>query len=111
MSVGVFMGGATTWSAQGRPISVLVDRLVSELSTTIVDRTGLEGLFDFVVEYDSPSPLPGLLPRKTLDPNSTDGPVLPLQHAIERQLGLKLEPVEGPMPIVVIDAAQRPTAN
>ena len=112
MSSGLILGGATTMTASGQPLSYLVERLVFELGTTVVDRTGLEGLFDFVMEFDAKPAvsLPGLT-RGGLDPNGNDSPKLPLQTAIERQLGLKLEAVEGPVPAFVIEAAERPTAN
>ena len=45
--------GATTLSVSGQPLSALVDSLTSDLSSLVVDRTGLEGMFDFVVEYES----------------------------------------------------------
>jgi uncharacterized protein (TIGR03435 family) len=112
MSSGLILGGATTMTASGQPLLHLVERLVFELGTTVVDRTGLEGLFDFVVEFDAKPAvsLPGLA-RSGLDPNGNDSPKPPLPTAIERQLGLKLEAVEGPVPAFVIEAAERPTAN
>ncbi len=31
--------------------------------------------------------------------------------AIRDQLGLKLEPAKGPVPVLVVDAVERPSAN
>ncbi len=46
-----------------------------------------------------------------LDPNSTD-PLPPLLiGALQQQLGLKLERQIGPMPVVVIEAANQPTPD
>ena len=105
-------GGVMTLSVSGQPISFLVERLASDLSSTVVDRTGLEGLFDFLIEFEAPR-FPGIpeLNRGGLDPNGTDSPKPPLRNAIEGQLGLKLEATEGEVPILVIDAAERPTAD
>lgn len=105
-------GGVMTLSVSGQPISLLVERLASDLSATVVDRTGLEGLFDFLIEFEAPR-FPGIpeLNRGGLDPNGTDSPKPPLRNAIEGQLGLKLEATEGQVPILVIDAAERPTAD
>lgn len=110
---GVFMtmsssSGATTMSVSAQPISTLVDSLASDLRSLVVDRTGLEGMFDYVVEYESQRTAAALGGRGGLDPNSTESPKPPLRIAIERQLGLKLESAEGQVPILVIDAAERP---
>lgn len=105
-------GGVMTLSVSGQPISLLVERLASDLSATVVDRTGLEGLFDFLIEFEAPR-FQGIpeLNRGGLDPNGTDTPKPPLRNAIEGQLGLKLEAAEGQVPILVIDAAERPMAD
>jgi uncharacterized protein (TIGR03435 family) len=97
--------GAATLSAGGQPLAILVERLSSDLGSLVVDRTGLEGLFDFVVEFEAKT----LQGRPAgLDVNSTESPKLPLRVAIERQLGLKLESAFGPVPILLIDAAEKP---
>ena len=103
--------GAMTLSASGQPLSILVDRLKSELSASVVDRTGLEGRFDFEVEFEAQRPVIPGFGRGGLDPNSTESPRLPLRIAIERQLGLRLESIDGEVPVLVVDAAERPTPN
>lgn len=103
--------GATTLSASGQPLSMLVERLAADLRSTVVDGTGLTGLFDFVVEYESRQTAMLLGGRGGLDVNSTDSPKLPLRNAIDGQLGLKLESAESEIPILVIDAAERPTPD
>ena len=100
--------GAATLSVSGQPISTLVNSLTSDLSSLVVDRTGLEGLFDYVVEYESQRTAVTLGGQGGLDPNSTESPKPPLRIAIERQLGLKIESAQGEIPILVIDAAERP---
>ena len=62
----------------------------------VVDRTGLEGLYDIEMTW-----------RK--DENS-DGP--DFTTALQEQLGLKLEPSRAPVETVVVDSAERvPTEN
>jgi uncharacterized protein (TIGR03435 family) len=89
-------------------MSTLVNSLTSDLSSLVVDRTGLEGMFDYVVEYESQRTAVLLGGHVGLDPNSTESPKPPLRNAIESQLGLKLESAQGQIPILVIDAAERP---
>jgi uncharacterized protein (TIGR03435 family) len=103
--------GATTLSVSGQPISTLVNSLSADLSSLVVDRTGLEGMFDYVVEYESQRTAASLGGRGGLDANSTESPKPPLRSAIEGQLGLKLESADGEVPILVIDAAERPTPD
>jgi uncharacterized protein (TIGR03435 family) len=102
--------GATTLTVSGEPLTILVEHLAEELRATVVDRTGLEGRFDLVVEFETQRTNPGL-GRGGLDPNSTESPRPPLRSAIERQLCLKIESVEAQVPILVVDAAERPTPN
>jgi uncharacterized protein (TIGR03435 family) len=77
-----------------------VDRLV-------VDRTGLEGRFDFELEAAEIKAPPNYKPGPSdlaLPPAA--GPSIFI--AVREQLGLKLEPQMAPVPIVVIDHAERP---
>jgi len=82
----------------------------------VVDKTGLSGEFDFVLEW---TPVPGedggptnsgLPPGTPEQPASTpDGPSI--FSAIPEQLGLRLKSRRGPVDVVVIDHVQMPMAN
>ena len=65
----------------------------------VIDETGLNGTFDFtldwVLEFNAPSDASG--------PN--------FREALKEQLGLKLEPQQGPVDILVIDHVEHPSAN
>lgn len=105
------MGSSSGWSTisvSGEPMSTLINTLTSDLRSLVVDRTGLDGMFDYVVEYESQRTAVLLGGQVGLDPNSTESPKLPLRNAIESQLGLELESAQGQIPILVIDAAERP---
>ena len=93
----------------GTELTSLVSRISSELSAPVVDRTELSGLFDIVLEYLSERTINGR--AAGLDPNSTDPLPPPLIGALQQQLGLKLEKQIGPMPVVIIDAADHPTPD
>jgi uncharacterized protein (TIGR03435 family) len=87
------------------------DWLQSYTDRPVLDKTGLQGLFDlrlqFHLEAHSTDPGAGLqglsLP---LDPS---GPSI--FTAIQEQLGLKLESAKGPIEILVIDGVQKPSEN
>src|ERR1022692_3797691 len=62
----------------------------------VIDRTGIEGEFDFKVDYAIGD-----------DPDSGT----PLIMAIQEQLGLKLEAAKGPVEALVVDRAEKPSVN
>jgi uncharacterized protein (TIGR03435 family) len=67
-----------------------------QLDRPVLDRTGIEGEFDFKLDY-------------AIDDNPDSGPSI--FSAIQEQLGLKLEAAKGPVEILVIDHVERPSGN
>jgi uncharacterized protein (TIGR03435 family) len=70
----------------------------------VVDRTGLDGLFDFVLDWT----------QEPLEYDSAPGPALPgpsIFTAMEQQLGLKLQPGKAPIKFLVIDHAEKPAVR
>ena len=63
-----------------------------------MDRTGLKGFYDFLLTW-------------TPDEAQADAPGPSLFTAIQEQLGLKLESTKGPVEILVVDRAERPSEN
>jgi uncharacterized protein (TIGR03435 family) len=94
---------AITFSGTGVPISRLVFVLEDMLRRPVINKTGLKGLFDIAFTVEG-------LALAGADPVTSD----PLPHyapALEKQLGLKLEPVKGPLEVIVIDSISTPSAN
>ena len=84
--------------------------LQSELGRFVVDKTGLQGEYDFTLDWASDigqRKAPGN-PEEASTPGA-DGPSL--FTALQEQLGLKLEPEKGPVEILVIDRAERASEN
>jgi uncharacterized protein (TIGR03435 family) len=71
------------------------------------DETGLEGRFDFELKW-TPDPAPTAPDSADAKPAEV-GPTL--FTALQEQLGLKLEAKRGPVEILVIDRADRPSEN
>ncbi len=101
--------GGSTYAFGGMELQALVSRLSSELSAPVVDQTNLPGLFDVTLEFLSERTINGR--PAGLDANSTESLPVTLTAALQQQLGLKLEKQIGPMPMVVVDAAARPTPD
>jgi uncharacterized protein (TIGR03435 family) len=100
---------AATMLLGGMEIASLVGRISSELAAPVIDKTGLSGLFDITLEYASLRMMGGRAPG--LDANSTDPAPLPIDAAVQSQLGLHLQKEIGPLPVVVIEAAERPAPD
>jgi uncharacterized protein (TIGR03435 family) len=98
-----------TYASGGRPLSDLVSRLSNDLKAPVIDQTGLMGLFDVVLEFESARQFAGRPAGPDL--NSTDPLPVPLPAAVQQQLGLVLEKGTGPLPITIIDAADHPSPN
>jgi uncharacterized protein (TIGR03435 family) len=79
----------------------------------IKDATGLDGYYDFSVNFSGIN----LLPGARFDPNASSGVSDPngslsLPEALQKQLGLKLEMEKRPLPVLVVDHIEdKPTDN
>lgn len=77
------------------------------LDRPVVDRTGLTGRYDFDLEWaPDETQFQGEVPVAPADAQSP-----PFFTAIEQQLGLRLEATRGPIKALVVDTAERPSAN
>jgi bla regulator protein BlaR1 len=95
------------------PMEMLAQVLSNIVGRPVLDKTGLAGKYDFVLEWmpdvgadaraqgfgdgiTSPAPAPG-------------GPTI--FTALQEQLGLRLEAQKGPVPKIVIDRVEKPSEN
>jgi uncharacterized protein (TIGR03435 family) len=92
-------------------IAVLARFLAAEgLRRQVVDLTGLAGTFDIDLLYLPDFSVGGISPeRLERDPKFQGRPGL--MSALREQLGLKLEATRGPVEVLVIDSAERPTPD
>ncbi|HTY63320.1 MAG TPA: TIGR03435 family protein [Acidobacteriota bacterium] len=110
--------------AQSVPLDFLVQILARQLGRPVIDKTGLTGAYDFILEW-TPESGPGLgpgfgspgasVPGKEpprLDSPAPDEPNGPtIFAAIQEQLGLKLESRKAPADIIVIESIEKPSEN
>ena len=93
-------------------MKMLAERaLAPRLGNIVLDKTGLTGEYNFKIQYvdDSP-PKPGADPTaERFDTNDPSGPTLAV--ALQEQLGLKLETQKGPVQVIVVDSAEKASAN
>jgi uncharacterized protein (TIGR03435 family) len=102
--------------AQGVPMNQFADYLSNRLDRPVVDKTNLEGSYDFKLEwsaedYRPPAPPDGTnLAQPRSIKEAAAGPSF--FTAIQEQLGLKLESAKLPIDIVVVDHVEKvPTEN
>jgi bla regulator protein blaR1 len=77
------------------------------LDQPVVDQTGLEGRFDFILELPG-----GMISLGPKPPNPDDPPPEPIvRKALREQLGLKLVRSRGEVRTLIIDHVERPSEN
>lgn len=104
--------GKSSIVAAGISMAGLADILGDHLDRTVVDNTGLRGGYDFKLDWaqehlgeESGPSVPGSLEEGL----GLSGPSL--FTAVQEQLGLKLESAKGPVEVIVIDGAEKASAN
>ena len=83
--------------------------LSGEVDRPVVDRTGLTGTFDYVMEYVGRMPGPPAPGTDSTAASDLQGPSY--LQAVREQLGLKLVPARAPIQTIVIDHVERPSEN
>jgi uncharacterized protein (TIGR03435 family) len=103
-----------TIASLAQDIHTYGSRFFGEIDKSVVDETGLEGRFDFILQLPGGMFSPAFLP-KAPDPNPDGLPPAPkgatFLQAVREQLGLKLVPSRGPMRRLVIDHVEKPSEN
>ncbi len=86
-------------------VATLAEELSKVAGRDVVDKTGIAGRYDLKLRF-TPDEGPATLNGEPI-PNPPPG----LFTALQEQLGLKLEPAKGPVPVLVIDHVEMPSAN
>ena len=92
--------------------AILAKALTRRLDRTVADQTGLTGDYDFTLEW-TPDETQGPRPTEIDDrqPGTTSELGPSIFTAIQEQLGLKLVAGTGPVEVLIIESAERPSAN
>jgi uncharacterized protein (TIGR03435 family) len=92
--------------------------MAGEIDRPVVDQTGLDGTFDFVLEYKpaNKNGFPATLSQAPDAPPGAPAPSdefegTPFVEALQQQLGLKLVRTKAPVQTLVIDDVERPSEN
>jgi bla regulator protein BlaR1 len=100
-------GGRGQVNFQNVPVSRLAWFLSTQLDRSVLDKTGLDGNYDFTLEWTPDRPSKDYVPDTP--PPDPSGPSI--FTALQRQLGLKLESQKGPVEFLRVEHAEKPTEN
>ena len=102
---------------QALPMSFVSSNLATHLGQPVVDQTGLTGDYDFTMKFP-PRTETAAQSHEQTGAKITTMPVSSMSThnaaliaAVEEQLGLRLEQQTVPLPVLVIDRAEKPAAN
>jgi uncharacterized protein (TIGR03435 family) len=91
--------GRTHFNGEGLSMILIAEELSKISGRVVVDKTNLSDRYDLKLQW-SPDDVP-----------AADNSAPSLFTAIQEQLGLKLESVKEPVPVLVIDHVESPTPN
>ena len=112
--------GRGNMEAVGMDESRIVLQISNIVGRTVVDKTGLKGLYDVKLQWTPDPPAGGNAPGGPSGPGGPGGPEAgpPIDSngpsiftAIQEQLGLKLDATKGPVDVIVVDSVQKPSEN
>jgi uncharacterized protein (TIGR03435 family) len=106
----VGFGGAPGQTMYGGGTNATIADMIGQmqrilLPRPVVDETGLTGTFNFRLTFTREDPM--AIGMGTLPDNAAPD----LFTALRQQLGLELKPVKAPVEVLVIDRAEKPSAN
>ena len=94
--------GAVTLEAKKTDMASLAEVLERRLDRPVVNRTGLEGGFNFTLHWS---------PVSARVDDDSDAEDVSIFTAVAEQLGLRLRGAKAPVEVLVIDHVDRPSAN
>ena len=102
---------ASRITAQKVRLSILAQLLSPMLDRPVLDRTGLDGRYDFDLQWSADGELATAKDAGARAPGALDAAGASIFTAIQEQLGLRLETQKGPAEVLVVDRVERPSEN
>jgi len=93
------------------PMARLARELSNVVGRPVVDETGLQGHFELKLEWTPEQNLARAPPRDGEITAPMDDPGTSIFVALQEQLGLRLQTQRGPVPVLIVDHADKPSAN
>jgi uncharacterized protein (TIGR03435 family) len=103
----LYQGGSSTtafdYIAHGCSVEDILEMLASQFGRPVINKTELSGKYDFTIRTHET--------KNSQRRDDDTSPYPTLEDAIQDDLGLKLVPAKGPVPMLVIDHAEMPSEN
>ena len=91
-------------TAGGVTMAEAAERFLRPAGRPVIDRTGLTGGYDLDIKFE-----PDEIRNRADRSEPVRGPSF--AEALEEQLGLRLEPIRAPIPVIVVQSVERPSEN
>lgn len=109
---GLFFRGLGVLTVQNATMEDFAHLMQSAvLDRPVVDQTNLPGKWNFLLKWTPDESQFGGMGIKVPPPSTAADAPAPLFTAIQEQIGLKLEAGKAQVPVLVIDKAEKPSAN
>lgn len=92
-------------------MATLVDLVIQDVSRPVLDKTGFEQPFNFVLEFTPNVAVSDYLGPSTVPDAGPSAAPVPISTALQEQLGIQLRSTEAPVETIVIDRIERPSEN
>jgi len=92
-------------------MATLVDLVIGDVSRPVIDKTGFEQPFNFVLEFTPNVAVSDYLGPSTLRDVGPSAAPVPISTALQEQLGIQLRSTEAAVDTIVIDSIERPSEN
>ena len=102
---GMMRMGMGELTGQGIGMAGVANFLAQRLHKQVMDKTGLTGKYDIQLKWT-----PDDMPTESHEATGADS-APSIFTALQEQLGLRLEPVKGPVDTIVVDHVEMPTEN
>ena len=105
--IGIIPGGdgSRRIMCKGCSFELVLGALSGAAGRQVLNKTSLTGKYDFQLQW---MPDNGSVAAASA---MADSPWPPISKALEEQLGLKLDPGKGPVPVIVIEHVEKPSEN
>lgn len=109
----MMMMGRGQINAQMASMSAFVNALAQQLGRPVIDKTDLKGSYDIKLEFTPDETIHRMIGggggAEAAPAADSSGPSI--FTALQEQLGLRLESEKGPVDVLVIDSAEKPSGN